>query len=78
MEALIRQGHSDLQGLLLALSDWSMEMRVIRKFADGGSDTDDLVQVLAQLLRESPTRESTSGNGPDAGVPSPCFLPRTE
>jgi hypothetical protein len=29
IEALIRAGHPDLQGLLLGLSDWSAELRLL-------------------------------------------------
>jgi hypothetical protein len=31
IEALIRDGHPDLQGLLLGLSDWSAELRLLEK-----------------------------------------------
>jgi hypothetical protein len=31
IEALIRAGHPDLQGLCLALSDWSAEVRLIER-----------------------------------------------
>ncbi len=31
IEALIRAGHADLQGLLLGLSDWSGELRLLGK-----------------------------------------------
>jgi hypothetical protein len=31
IEALIRAGHPDLQGLLLGLSDWSAELRLLKK-----------------------------------------------
>jgi hypothetical protein len=31
IEALIRAGHPELEGLCLALSDWSSELRLIRK-----------------------------------------------
>jgi hypothetical protein len=30
LEALLRAGHPDLDGLLLALSDWSQEKRLIQ------------------------------------------------
>jgi hypothetical protein len=29
MEKLIRSGHPDLQGLCLALTDWSAELRIL-------------------------------------------------
>jgi hypothetical protein len=31
VEAQIRAGHPDLQGLCLALADWSSELRLIQK-----------------------------------------------
>jgi hypothetical protein len=31
IEAQIRAGHPDLQGLCLALSDWSAELRLLEK-----------------------------------------------
>ena len=31
IEALLRAGHPDLQGLLLALSDWAHEKRLIEE-----------------------------------------------
>jgi hypothetical protein len=31
IEALIREGHADLNGLCLALSDWWMELRLIER-----------------------------------------------
>jgi hypothetical protein len=31
IEALLRAGHPDLQGLLRALVDWSAELRLLRK-----------------------------------------------
>jgi ParB-like chromosome segregation protein Spo0J len=31
VEAQIRAGHTDLEGLLLALSDWSAELRLLAK-----------------------------------------------
>jgi hypothetical protein len=31
IEALIRAGHPDLPGLLLGLSDWSAELRLLGK-----------------------------------------------
>jgi hypothetical protein len=30
IEALLRGGHPDVQGLCLALSDWSAELRILR------------------------------------------------
>ena len=30
VEALLRAGHPDIQGLLLALSDWTQERRLIQ------------------------------------------------
>ena len=34
VEALLRAGHPDIQGLLLALSDWSQERRLIQDETD--------------------------------------------
>ena len=31
LEAQLRSGHPDLNGLLLALSDWSAELRLLRR-----------------------------------------------
>jgi len=31
VEALLRGGHTDVQGLCLALSDWSAELRILEK-----------------------------------------------
>ena len=33
-EALLRAGHPDIQGLLLALSDWAQEKRLIQAEID--------------------------------------------
>jgi hypothetical protein len=33
VEAQIRAGHPDLQGLCLALADWSAELRLLREIA---------------------------------------------
>ena len=35
--ALIRSGHPDLDGLLLGLSDWSAELRLIEKEGEDGA-----------------------------------------
>jgi hypothetical protein len=42
-EALLRAGHPDLQGLLLALSDWIREKRLIQNELDSGSSGHDAV-----------------------------------
>jgi hypothetical protein len=34
IEALLRAGHRDIQGLVLALSDWSQERRLIQDEID--------------------------------------------
>jgi hypothetical protein len=34
VEALLRAGHPDIQGLLLALSDWTQERRLIQDEVD--------------------------------------------
>jgi hypothetical protein len=34
IEALLRVGHLDIQGLVLALSDWSQERRLIQDETD--------------------------------------------
>ena len=34
IEELIRDGHSDVQGLCLALSDWCAELRLLEKNAE--------------------------------------------
>ena len=31
MERLLLSGHADIQGLCLALSDWSAELRILQK-----------------------------------------------
>jgi hypothetical protein len=31
IETLLRAGHPDLQGLLLGLSDWNAELRLLKK-----------------------------------------------
>jgi hypothetical protein len=35
IEALIRAGHADVQGLCLALSDWSEELRLLEAETQG-------------------------------------------
>jgi hypothetical protein len=42
-EALLRAGHPDLQGILLALSDWTREKRLIQDELDAGSSGHDAV-----------------------------------
>ena len=42
-EALLRAGHPDLQCLLLALSDWSQEKRLIQAEVNAGSSLHDAV-----------------------------------
>jgi len=37
IEALILAGHPDLDGLLLGLSDWSAELRLIEKEGEDGA-----------------------------------------
>ena len=37
IKALIRAGHPDLDGLLLGLSDWSAELRLIEKEGEDGA-----------------------------------------
>jgi hypothetical protein len=39
LEAQIRSGHRDLQGLCLALSDWSAELRLILEKLGGQPPT---------------------------------------
>ena len=42
-EALLRAGHPDLQGLLLALSDWTREKRLIQDELEARSSGHDSV-----------------------------------
>ena len=42
-EALLRAGHPDVQGLLLALSDWTREKRLIQAEINAGSSLHDAV-----------------------------------
>jgi hypothetical protein len=56
LEALICAGHPDLQGLCLALSDWSKELRLIEQ------------EMRMALKAEMPaTAEAGRADGPEAG-----------
>jgi hypothetical protein len=58
IEALLRAGHPDLQGLCLALSDWSAELRLIEREMG--------------LRVEKPARAETGrAVGPEGGC---CYL----
>jgi len=37
IKALVRAGHPDLDGLLLGLSDWSAELRLLEKESEDGA-----------------------------------------
>jgi len=55
IEALIRAGHPDLQGLCLALSDWCAELRLIE-------------QEMALKEKTPATAEAGRAEGPEGDV----------
>jgi hypothetical protein len=51
-ERLLREGHPDLQGLCLALADWSAELRLLEEIRRGSYVRSPLI---SQAIRCSPS-----------------------
>jgi len=56
-EMLLRSGHPDMEGLCLALSDWSTELRIIHGFERAGAEAERPSDTGGEPVEASPANE---------------------